>query len=164
MATKSNSTKTVYQKSAFNEERSEPLNDQKENNVQSLFVLCKYWHSDLKFFEDELRFFKRLIDKYFIWLVLGDNINKTLLTIVHVNNLEKRRMTLEGNLEKHLHLLSTIVEHPYPQKPQDYKDGHGYLETEISEFLKEFRKVKKEVFQSTEEVMRTETARLLLLH
>jgi hypothetical protein len=97
-------------------------------------------------------------------LVEEENINKTRLMTIHVINLEKQRLSLEERLGKHVHLLSTLVENPLPEKkPHDYKDEHGQLEMGMSEFLKDFRKVKKEVFQLTEEVMETEKARHLLM-
>src|SRR5689334_1884428 len=51
--------------------------DGKDRSWQSMAVLSNHWHSDLKFFNDELNFFRKLIDKYLMWLMEEANIDST---------------------------------------------------------------------------------------
>ena len=42
---------------------------------EELHALTRHWVSDLRFYQDDLRFLHRLIDKYFIWITDQGNLH-----------------------------------------------------------------------------------------
>ena len=136
--------------------------DTKEKAWSALYILAEHWQSDLKFFGDELRFLKELIGKYFISLIEVDHIDHTKQLVDELLDLEKKRKRLEKDIGEHLHQLTKLVESQFLQDTQGYKERHGKLEAGMSEFLKDFRKVKKELFHVTEQIMKSEKAKHLL--
>ena len=136
--------------------------DREEKAWSALYIMAEKWQSELKFFEDELRFLKELIGKFFISLIEVGHIDHTKQLVDDLLDLEKKRKSLEKNIGKHLHQLTKMVESQFLQDTQGYKERHGQLETEMSEFLKNFREAKKELFHVTEEIMKSEKAKHLL--
>lgn len=146
MNKKSNSKKAASVKSS----------DVEENAWEAFFVLAKHWQSDLKFFADELQFLKRLMGKYMIWLTDEKNIADAKITGSKLMNLEKRRASIEERVADHLKYFTNLVTNQLPHNAQVDKDRHGELEIALSDFLKEFRSIKKEVFALTERVVDSE--------
>lgn len=48
--------------------------DGDDNSWQEMYIITERWQSDLAFFNDELSFFRKLINKYLLWLVDEKNI------------------------------------------------------------------------------------------
>ena len=136
--------------------------DTEEKAWSALYIMAENWQSELKFFGDELRFLKELIGKYFISLIDAEHIDHTKQLVDDLLDLEKKRKRLDKDIGKHLHQLTNLVESQFLQDTQGYKERHGKLEIEISEFLLDFRKVKKELYQVTEQIMKSEKAKHLL--
>lgn len=137
-------------------------NDPEGKVWESFYVLAQHWKSDLKFYNDELRFLKSLIDKYFIWLLEDKNIKNTRIVANKLTQLNKRCSELDQKVRNHKKHLAALIENPFPHNAQEYKDEHLTLESSLSEFLKDFRKAKNEVFRLTKQVIESEKANHLL--
>lgn len=133
-----------------------------EKAWSALYILAEHWQADLKFSEDELRFLKELIGKYFISLIEVEHIDHTKQLVDGLLDLEKKRKRLEKDIGEHLHQLTKLVDSQFLQDTQGYKERHSKLDTEMFEFLKDFRRVKKELFHVTEQIMKSEKAKHLL--
>ena len=133
------------------------------NNWQMLYILTEHWQSDLAFFEDELRFFRSLVDKYFFSLIDEETIAKTRLLVAGLSSLEKRRASLERKIQEHLKHLANFLENPFPYNAKHFRDEHARLEVVVAAYLKNFRQTKKDIFGFVEHVMESEKAKHLLL-
>lgn len=140
----------------------EMMPDREEEFRQALFAITKHWVSDLQFFDDELAFFRNLIDKYFLWLIGEKNIEDTRLVTTALVKLENQRLILEQNVSQHLHHLANLLENPFPHDAQECKVEHAALENSMAAFMKDFRNIKKEVFKVSEHAIVSEKARHLL--
>lgn len=129
---------------------------------QSFYALAQHWLSDLKFFEDELNFFRTLIDKNLSLLIDSKNIEKTRTMVSHVIALEKDREKLHGQVSKHVQHITLLIENPFAQDAQKFKEEHAKIESEVAEFLKTFRSIKCEVFKLTEQVVHSEKAKRMI--
>jgi hypothetical protein len=136
--------------------------DSVQHDWQSMFVLAGHWQSDLKFFRDELAFFQKLIDKYFVWLIEEKNIGDTRRFASALTTLERRRSSLEEDVSRHLVRLGNLTQNPFVQNGQESRDQHALLEKSSADFAKAFRDLKKQVFQLTEHVIESEKTRHLL--
>ena len=133
-----------------------------ENAWQQFFVLAEHWQSDLKFFADELQFLKSIIDKYFIWLTDEKNLADTQRLTATLINLEKSRVHIEQKVESHLKNLVTLIKDGILQDAQNCKDEHGELQIGLTALVKDFRQIKKEIFELTKRVMESEKNHHLL--
>lgn len=133
-----------------------------EEYVQGLYAVTQHWQSDVKFFEDELNFFRLLIDKHLLLLIDPKNIETTRSMVSQVFDLEKERTTLEERITLHTQHLTDLVENPFVQNLQDYKEEHAKLEIDFPVFVKKFRTVKSAVFKITENVIHSDKVKRMI--
>jgi hypothetical protein len=117
------------------------------------YALSQHWASDMKFFEDELNFFRLLIDKHLSLLIEEKNVDRTRTMVSHIKEAESSRLALAKKIDKHIKHIYALVENPFGQNSQAIREEHGRLESDVLEFVKKFRTVKTEVFKVTESVI-----------
>lgn len=120
-----------------------------------LHALSQHWLSDLEFYEDELSFFRILIDKHLELFLDQKNIDQTRAIVSQLQQLEKRRVNADQKIKKHLKHISELIENPFVQNAQAFKAEHESLETEYLDFVMQFRNVKREVFKLTGRIVRS---------
>jgi hypothetical protein len=128
----------------------------------SFYATAQHWQSDIEFFESELVFFRLLIDKNFSLLIEAGNIDQTRRMASHVTNLEKERGALAVHVSKHLKHIAALMENPFAQDAQHFKDEHAAIEREFADFIKNFRSIKSEVFKLNEQVVQSEKVKRLI--
>ena len=124
-----------------------------EYTWQELYMLTKHWKSDIQFYKDDITFLKKLINKYIIWVTKKENIDKVIKMENSLRALSKKCNSLIKNIDKHLVHLSNLINDPFKYDSQRFKVEHPKLENDISEFIKKFRKDKKETFAITEYIV-----------
>lgn len=129
---------------------------------QELHVLTSHWQSDMRFFEDELRFIDVLFDKYFSALIDKDNMDKTKTIAAKLAGVKSNEGRLAERITKHLHHIEELMINPFSQDASAFRDEHGLLEDDLSAFIKSFREMKRELFELTERIARTEKAKHLI--
>lgn len=137
-------------------------NNPPEKELSGLFILAEHWQTDLKFYADESRFLRSLIDKYFMWLIDDKFIDATKKMATKLLKLEKSRSQIEQQVAEHMKHLANLIQNPFPYDAQAYRDEHAGLESSLADFLKEFRIIKREIFLLTEQVIESEKVKHLL--
>lgn len=125
-------------------------------------ALSQQWASDMQYYEDELSFFRILIDRHLKLFMDQKNIVQTRTMVSHLQKLENRRVSTQEKISKHVKDISAVVENPFAQYARTFKDEHEVLEDEVLEFVKSFRAVKLEVFKLTGKVMKSGKVNKLL--
>lgn len=133
-----------------------------EDDWQKLFTLTEHWKSDIQFYKDDLRFLHHLIGKYFMWISEEENIDMVREIEVGLLEMDKKCCALEDRVNKHLHHLSELIDNPFAYDSHLFRGEHERLENDLSLFVKDFRKNRKEVFKITEYVMDAERFKGLL--
>lgn len=128
----------------------------KDGPWDELYVLTKYWISDLEFYRDDLLFLHHLIDKYFICITKQENLD-----LVKELKLGLQEMTASVNdlLEKvsrHHVRLGFMVEDSNKKDAGIIISEHQHLEEEMKRFVKSFRKNRKETFKISEYIIDSE--------
>ena len=123
---------------------------------QELYVLTEHWISDLSFYSDDLKFMHHLIDKYFIWISKKENIDMVREIEVGLNNMDNQCGSLLDRANKHLHHLAELIDNPFAYDSHKFRAEHEQLEDDLTSFVKDFRKNRKEVFTITKYVVDTE--------
>ncbi len=127
-----------------------------EANWEELYVLTEHWKKDLGFYKEDLLFLHRLIDKYFIWIVKEEN-NEAVRKILHgVQKMKDKCRDLLEKVSSHLNRVGNFVEKPEPEEDRLFRIEHEHLEDEIADFVKAFRKNRRDVFEITEHVVDSE--------
>lgn len=123
---------------------------------EELYVLTHHWISDLKFYEDDLKFFLHLIDKYFIWINEKEHQKEVGKIRKGVIELTREVTYLKKETSKHLGHIKDIIEEPFTHDSHKFREEHQKLEDEISDFVKTCRNQRKEVFSVIEHVIENE--------
>lgn len=124
-----------------------------EANWQQLYVLTEHWKSDLEFYNTDLKFFHHLIDKYFMWISKKENIDMVREIEIGLLEMDNQSSMLLQQVNKHLHHLAELAANSFAYDSHKFRTEHEKLEDELSSFVKDFRKNRKEVFTITEHVM-----------
>ena len=140
---------------------SETTNSQTADFLQNgpwdeLYVLTKYWNSDLEFYRDDLRFLHRLIDKYFVWIVKTENLERVNKLKKELSDLKKKGKDLLAKVGKHSIQLGYLVEEPNKPDAGIVITEHEHLEEEMSQFVQSFRENRRDVFAITEYIIDSE--------
>jgi hypothetical protein len=129
---------------------------------EKLSALAKHWQSDIKFYQDEIRFLHNLIVKYFMWLSEEENLSKTKQIARELASLEIQRRVCEKAINTHLQHFGELVENPFSHDSHQFNEEHFKLENELADFVKSFRRIKRNTFELTEHVIESEKVKHLL--
>lgn len=131
-------------------------------SFEDLYILTEHWKSDIEFYRDESRFLRILVDKYFIWLIKDGNIEKVQLLSNKLSKIIEQKKGLYNKLNLHLKHLEELIDNPFSHDENVFRDDHEKLENELTEFIRNFKAIKKEVFSMTEHVIEDEKLHHLL--
>lgn len=123
---------------------------------QELYILTENLKSDLLFYKDDLRFLQHLIDKYFLWMSKKENIDKVRDVEVNLMEANTQCIALLKRTEIHLTHLANRIDDAFKYDSHKLRDEHESLEDDISNFVKTFRKNRKEILTITEYVIDNE--------
>jgi len=127
---------------------------------QQLYILTEHWKSDLQFYKDDLRFLHHLIDKYFIWLTHKEHLDEMRDLVSGLSEISKNCDKLIEKTSLHQTHLAELIDAPFKYDSHKFRTEHEELENEIASFIKKFRKIKKETFAVSEQVINKEVKRL----
>jgi hypothetical protein len=133
-----------------------------EADWQGLHTLSLHWKSDMAFYIDELRFLRKLIDKYFVWLMKDESIKMTEDILSRLTKVQYRAEDLVSSIDKHVKYIVKEIKHPLVHNDSAFRNDHAKLEELIATFLKDFRPLKKEVFNLAEDVLMEEKVKHLM--
>ena len=133
-----------------------------ESDWQGLHTLSLHWKSDLAFYMDELRFLRKLIDKYFVWLMEDESVKSTQDLLNRLTKIHYRAEDIVSSIEKHVKHIVKEMKFPLVKNDSTFRKEHAELENLVTTFLKDFRQLKKEVFELTENVMVEEKIKHLI--
>jgi hypothetical protein len=127
-----------------------------------MFIIGEHWKSDVEFFNEELDFLRRLVDKHYSTLVDEANMERTKSLISMLGETQKRSDILLQDVQSHMTHVSALFENPFAHDAQECKDEHENLETRVANFSRDFRSVKREAFALGKLAIESEKAKHLL--
>lgn len=123
---------------------------------EQLYILCEHWQKEIAFYKDELRFLRRLISKYFLWLENEENIAKANALIVDIKKTEQETEWIDQAIQRHMSHISDLMQNAFSRDEEEFREDHTELEEKMTNYLQLFRKLKSEVFAVSEFIMETE--------
>lgn len=137
--------------------RSRPKGDYlHESTWDELYALTQHWKSDLEFYQHDVQFLRKLINKYFIWITSEENEAKVRKIEANLQKVGGECEDLLSKTKKHLLDLGELVENPDSDEARIFRIEHEHLEDAIAQFVKSFRENRVEVFEITEYVADSE--------
>lgn len=116
------------------------------SELQRLYQLSKHQLSDLVFLDDEMKFIKSVIFKYFLPMMHDYNVNRIQLINSHLSqlnlvkaNVSKDLMVYQGQLNSNINGLAF-------QSTDFLKLASERINDEIKDLNKSFRNIKREIF------------------
>lgn len=130
--------------------------DLQPKSWDKMYVLVRYWSSDLEFYLEDLNFLNKLINKYSIWIKRNENSIEVSKMTGELQDLMQTGKTLKRKLEEHRGKLAGIIDQKSQDSEVSVTQEHEALENEMAEFVKKFRANRRNVFKVSEKVMDSE--------
>jgi hypothetical protein len=129
---------------------------------EDLYFSTEQWKSDIEFYRDETMFLRNLINKYFILLIEDGNIEKVQNISNKLSIAIKKKKNIYKLINKHLVHIEELIENAFSHDEKKFRDEHLNISDQISEFVKNFKMLKREIFILTEHVIENEKIKHLL--
>jgi len=127
-----------------------------ESDWAEIYELKQHWKSDLLLYKDELRFFRWLIDNYFIGMTLGENLDAVRELEMDLLENDKTCEDLIRKVRKHIIQLGETAKDSENKPTRVFRMEHENLEDHISRFAQKFKIIRKDVMTVTEYVLKSE--------
>ena len=134
-----------------------PPDTELETELQELYILAKHWLEDLSFMEEELQFFKNILQKYQHIGVLNTPLSKQAEFTKKIEKQEQHLNTLKTKIPVFLTFLEPFIGDLKTKMEVDFLTRYNALEAEIQELFTAVRATKKDLFTYTESVMTAES-------
>lgn len=143
--------------------RTRPKGDYiQQTDWNELYVLTKHWKSDLTFYQQDLKFLLKLLDKYFIWVTKKENLDAVKKIGEGILKDKKTGDQLLNRVDGHLTHIAQTIEDPFKHDTRLFREEHQELEDDIAKFYKTVRSNRKQVFAITEHIVDVENLEHLL--
>jgi len=134
----------------------------REKSVQELHNDSKLWISEINFINDEIRFLEHLLSsKYIDCLAAG--LYKKIEEFVHKLKEQKTvGKTLKIVINEQEAILSDLINNNSVSSNKNFLENHKKLEFEMNYYMKKYRRLKKQIFDIVENVMKQKEQKKLI--
>jgi hypothetical protein len=129
---------------------------------QAMYHFVEHWQSELYFYGDELRFFRNLLDKYFLWFIEESHLADTRTLTTRLQEQEKERERLVQKASQRGAYLGRLMANPLEYQARDYPEEQDELAGAMAAFALEQRQLKQRLYQLAEHILQSEKAKHLL--
>ncbi len=130
------------------------------------YVLAAHWKTELDFYLDELNFLNTLINKYFVFLIRDYHLVEVQKITAALTNTMKKQAAIVDKINAYKSALKALISKVpmsiESKQIHQLSEDHEHIENEFSEFAKDFRMLKREIFKITEKVLETEKVKKLI--
>jgi hypothetical protein len=126
---------------------------QLEYELQDLYISSKHWLADVSFISDETRFFKDLIDKYFIPSAKNQHAVEVRAFRKIISEKEIETSLLKSKIIAYLKFLEPYVGDLKQAIGFDLIEKHSELENEIKDLFQSIKLFKKDLFSVAEKLI-----------
>ncbi|TYP74249.1 hypothetical protein [Aquimarina intermedia] len=130
---------------------------------EEMHEIALTWISELKFIKDEQHFLDELLESFSLQMLSDKNFAKSKTVI---NGLSDKRKAIEPMLKKIInhHNKLTILMDGINQleEEKEYKEENRSLYIEVTEYLNEYKAVKRQVFDLIKTIMKHNKQKRLL--
>lgn len=132
-------------------------------NADIMHEASRNWLSELRFIKDEQQFLSNLIKSYTLQLIDASHFAESKKIVETLEALQKKNKKYIETVKAHENELLIMVDGiDQLQEEEAYRNKHRTLLVNINYYFKEYRKLKKQVFRTIEDIMKHEKQKRLL--
>lgn len=119
-----------------------------ENELKQMYARTEHWISDYVFFEDEMKFFFNLLDRYFIGVIISDSYKLDLLkkTALKLTELDAERQSIAKDNKQVLLHIAKLLKNELAFDQDEFRETYADIENEHVGFLKRYQSMRKEIY------------------
>ena len=129
---------------------------------QDLYHRAEGWQSNLAFHRDELRFFNRILDKYFILLISDTKLDEMRKMTVDIAHKEYEVQKLTAEFKTLFRNIGEFIDRKSNHNEEALRQDFNALERDCNEFDTSFKELKTLVFKITEHMLESEKLKRFL--
>ena len=124
-----------------------------ESELQELYILVRHWQQDIGFMEEELQFFKNVLNKYQPENP-GDNIALKITVFgSEISKQEKHLAALKTKIPDFLTFLEPFIGDIKKDMDMSFLAKYNQLQTELQQLFTDVKATKVALFSYTEGLM-----------
>jgi hypothetical protein len=132
-------------------------------NADVMHEASRNWLSELRFIKDEQHFFQNLIKAYTLQLIDSKHFTNSKKLIDLLAHMQKKNILLIEDVKAHENELLIMVDGiDQLEEEESYKNKHRKLIISISKYIKDYRILKKSLFEVIEDISKHEKQKRLL--
>ncbi len=136
--------------------------DKKKNKLLKLHDENLHWLNELQFIQDEQVFLEHLLSAHFLDLSTEKLYDPTRKLIKKLKDVEKSNDELADTVHVHNKHMATYLESLQSNGKNDLIYEHDQIKTGFETFTRDFKYVKKKIFNMIKEIMKDHKQKLLL--
>ncbi len=121
--------------------------------LQSLYLSSKNWLLYMEFFDDEFRFFKNQLIRYFVTDSGEDKVEYTHIIDMRLNELEKHKAEVLSNITNYQACLKEYIRNS-SHGSKELADEYFQLEQLVKNLQPALEQIKMELYSYTEEALK----------
>lgn len=122
--------------------------------LQTLYLSSRNWLSYIEFFEDEIKFFKKLLMKYFLSDANDDNVNKIHLINTEIKRLERQKNQVLNDIFCYQSNLKATLEDMMQLSEQYLTVQHNKIQEEVKGLQPVLDQIKQDLYIITEQQLK----------
>lgn len=123
-------------------------------NLQTLYLSSRNWLSYIEFFEDEIKFFKKLLMKYFLSDLTDEKVNQINLINGEIKRLERQKNQVLNDIFCHQSNLKATLEDMMQLSEQYLTLQHNKIQEEVKALQPVLDHLKQELYGVTEQQLK----------
>lgn len=134
----------------------------REKSEQELHQDSKQWISEINFINDEVRFLEHLLSANYIDF-LAAGLYKKIEELVHkLKEQNKIGKTLKIVISEQEAILVDLIKNDNVLSNKNFLENHKKLEFEVNYHVKKYKRLKKQIFDIVENVMKQKVQKKLI--
>ena len=120
------------------------------------------WINELEFIKDERIFLEHLLGSHFLALSTPKLYEPTKELIKELKKSENRRDELLVTIKIHKKRIAILIEDMDLLEKLEIKNEHSKIKVEFVNYIRDFKKVKKNIFDMIKEIMKKDKQKFLI--
>lgn len=121
------------------------------------------WKSELDFIEDEHHFFEDMLKEYTMPIIESKLFSRIKDLIDQLSESKKELDILHTEVSEHMKRLQRLVENvDEPKEGRQYRQEHKKILQEINKFSRNYKSLKKDIFEAVSQVLKQQKQKRLL--
>ncbi|WP_299526498.1 hypothetical protein [uncultured Lutibacter sp.] len=136
-------------------------NDRGKSN-EELHRDTKIWSSEIHFINDEIHFLEHLLSSRYIDCLASGLGKKIEISVKKISEEKINGQLLLKQILKHDNMLSDFIKNNSVYSNSNFMENHKKLALEIENYEKKYKRLKKQIFEIVEKIMKKTAQKKLI--